>query len=644
MGNRKSVPHLEEKSIYLDKLTPNVIWDFFLISGLKEVIILEAIRPCQRLWGWLLKWKGVFVIESDFFAGHLKTEDGESIVSAGRRITVRIAQKAARQIIGSTRELYRINKIYGRNTVQLYIAKQLDLHIRDLTLRVLVAQTICTSGKVEVWLKRPTRFDGRLLVEAFPGVQLRFYSTPGFGLINLAGSWFRDIARDIKWTFGLGGRNRQFGSPNRQKPSVLMLQEDTLRADRSLRGQPHWIDFSAPPETFATYILKLPFSKVFGTGDERLLTKENVTILSASSFRSALHERRDDKALSRIRQDRRTALRAVFQVKGFRNRFFLLRIASLLRQAELMGALVLWLNAKVFLIRETYYPLADAMQLVAPDLNVMTLAYQYSNMGSISPIMMSTADKFLIFSDMYRALYDYDGIAPQEFVSVGYLYDGITSFVIEKARKHREIMMRSGAKFIVCYFDESVQHDRWGLVSKDDHLREIHVLAKMILADPTFGVVVKSQFVSNSSSSLHPKDKIIQAAKATGRYYELVKGVHRNDIYPTEAALVADLCIAHKFGATAALEAAVAGVRTVLIDLYSTKTLWDDVYANAAIQYDSIDALMAAIARYRAGDPNEAALGDWSPILHHFDPYRDGKAANRLRAVLKEAVKQAGTG
>ena len=629
----------DPESVYLDELTFYATWRLLQVKGLTRIVVLGAIKPAQRGWCWLLKRKGIQVAEAEFFAGHLKTEAGEAVGISARKITGQIALKAAREIVQTTHHLNSLNKAYGRNTIRLFLAKQLHQHIEYWVLRVLVAQALCSSDRVEVWLKKPNRFEGRLLVEALPCVELRFYSTPGFGVINLATSWLRDIARDKRWIFKFGRSNRQFSRSEGQKPSVLMLQEDTIRADRSLRGQPHWIDFSAPPETFATYLLKVPLSKAFGTvgiEDELLLSKAGVTILSTSNFRSALYERRDDETLLGIRRDRRTALRAVFRISGFRSKFFLLRTVSLLRQAELMGALAMWLNTKVFLVRETYYPLADAMQLVAPDLNIKTLAYQYSNMGSLSPVMMSTADKFLIFSDMYRALYHLDGIAFQEFVSVGYLYGGITTFVLEKARKHREIMMRAGATFIVCYFDESVQHDRWGLVSEADHLSEIHTLARNILADPTFGVIVKSQFVFNSPSLLYPTDGIIKAAKATGRYHELVKGTVRNDIYPMEAALVADLCISHKFGATAALEAAIAGVKTVLLDPYGTRILWDAVYAQADIEYESIDALMTVIARYRDGDTAEQGLGDWRPIIDKFDPFLDGNAAIRLRVLIEQ--------
>jgi hypothetical protein len=244
----------------------------------------------------------------------------------------------------------------------------------------------------------------------------------------------------------------------------------------------------------------------------------------------------------------------------------------------------------------------------------------------------------LVFSDMYRAVFQENGITARKFVTAGYLYDGVDRLVRDRAKMHRETLTKAGAEFVVCYFDESVQHDRWGLVSRDDHLGELHALAAAVLQDPKFGVVVKSQFMFNSPSQTYPGDDMIRRAKASGRYLELMYGNRRNDIYPTEAALAADLCIGHKFGATAALEAAVAGVPAVLLDCYNTRTLWDHLYARADIQYETIEALMQAISDYREGKANARRLGDWGEIIHHFDPHRDGKAVDRLRNVVENSV------
>jgi hypothetical protein len=62
------------------------------------------------------------------------------------------------------------------------------------------------------------------------------------------------------------------------------------------------------------------------------------------------------------------------------------------------------------------------------------------------------------------------------------------------------------------------------------------------------------------------------------------------------------------------------------------------LYGRADLLFPSLEAAWAAIDALRAGDPARQRLGDWSPILPEFDPFRDEKSADRLRAVVENAV------
>lgn len=635
--------------VYVDELSVAAVWKLLRVTGLQSITVLERVRAKQKLLLWMLRARRVNVMEATFFAGRLRTKDGASVCRRAREIASHLSLQAARRIVLSERRIAELNDKYGRDTIRLFIAKQLHLHIEYWTLRTLVAQALCDEDKLELWLKKPDRFDHELLGHEFRDIDLCFYSSGAFRLFRLLKMWGRAVVREIAKTGldGLGFRAERFVPPSTGKPSVLIFQEQmNIRADRRLRAQPHhWVSQSDPPEDLSTYLIETRSFNVAATeADKAQLAREGVIVLSASVFQDALNAIRNNATFERMRSERRGMIRAAFRSTEFAGGFFLLRVALLMKEAERLTALISWLNVKVFVTREPQGSLSDAMDLIAPELNVTTIAYQYSNMGAASTIMMSTADKFLVFGEMYKALYDVDDVAPREIVVTGYPYDGVTEFVRDKSLKHRELLRRAGASFVVCYFDEAVQHDRWGMVGEAEHLGELHALANVVLTDSTFGVVVKSQFMRYSPSQLYPGDELIRAAKATGRFLELIEGVHVNEIYPTEAALAADLCISHKFGATAGVESAIAGVRAVLLDAYGTKTLWDDVYAHADIEYKTMDALLEAIAGWRSGAPANQDLGDWSSIIHHFDPYRDGRAAQRLYQVVAQAVEDSESG
>jgi len=299
-----------------------------------------------------------------------------------------------------------------------------------------------------------------------------------------------------------------------------------------------------------------------------------------------------------------------------------------------MGALASMLNIKVFLTGEPQYHRVDAMQLAAPILNIKTIAYQYANLGFLSTLMMSTADNYILFSDMFRQLFKKDEPKPLNYLTQGYLYDYVPAAVAQKANSHRQLMSKNGAEFIICLFDESVQNNRWGMVSREDHLNELHELAKYLIEDKSIGVIVKSQFMSNSPSILYPNDELIMSMKKTGRYLELKEGFHRNDVFPAEAALASNLCINHKFGGTAGLESALAGIRCVLLDPFVCKSFYDELFEGTDIIYRDIESIIASVKEFRKGNADNKKIGDWKGIIHYFDPFRDGKSSERMVDIL----------
>ena len=615
---------------YVDKLTAASI-DSMLAAGVLRIIVLDAMNNRQRKHAATLKIKGVEVEEADFLAAHLKNMDGESVYLASWRVAGEIALAASRLIIEMQPLLKRLNTKYQRETLRLFLAKNIVLTTQLFVIRVQVAQALSHPAQAKVWLAEPAYFSSELLVKYLPNTQLHFYLAGPSRLLLLLKKLTGDYARHIKRLWGWG---QPIQKQKKSNPSVLMMQEDTIRLDRSLRGQLHWLDVSGNPPEFAAYIANLSplYSVIDGAAE---LSKSGLALIHPPTVRAAWKKRKMSSSLRQLAQDGRAIRWAALLQRDFAGTAALLYASQLFNEAERMGALVTWLNVRVFL---THQLSADPIQLVAEDLNVRTIAFQYSNMGSRSPIMMTTSDYYVIFSEMYKTLFEHDGIAPKKWVIGGYIYDSIADIVRDRARTHRDALRNNGAEFVVCYFDESVQHDRWGLISKDEHLAELHVLANAVLEDSSFGVVVKSQFMRNSPSQMYPTDELIRDAKATGRFLELKEGKLRNDVYPTEAALVADLCISQKFGATAALEAALAGVRTVLINKFGAKTPWDQLYSSAEIEFESIESLMAAISEFRAGTKEINSLGDWSSILNEFDPFRDGKASMRLYNHVKASL------
>ncbi len=89
-----------------------------------------------------------------------------------------------------------------------------------------------------------------------------------------------------------------------------------------------------------------------------------------------------------------------------------------------------------------------------------------------------------------------------------------------------------------------------------------------------------------------------------------------------------------------ALEAALAGARSIIINPYGLKSTNDSLYAQCDIVYPSLSKALEAIDNFLKGNPELARLGDWSPILKHFDPFRDRQAGFRVLEILEEAIQR----
>ncbi|MEQ9401391.1 MAG: hypothetical protein RJQ04_19650 [Longimicrobiales bacterium] len=611
---------------FCDRLSTEVVRSLTEV-GAGSVTVLEEPVPGGARHESVLRQAGVSVHRPDFFAGHLRTPDGESIYTAARREAGRVALRLSHDVVARSKNLSLVSEREGRGTVALHMARKLQFPIGDLLLRVLAARTLADGEICTVFVAEPEVVSGRDCVEAVSDISVRFHPGRAPGWRATTRAVVREQARRV-WA-GLSGRLR---ARPRAEASVLTVQEDDLHTDRSIRGQPHWLDPQAPTPPFDTFVIRKGTGSA-GVGDPGL-DELRVRVLDLAAVGGARVRHRRHPVTRRLRRDARHCFLEMVRTRDEGQRQVLLWGWRLLQRAEEMAALALELGVRTFVTGEPYQLEPDAMRIAAADVGVRTVGFQYSNLAFASPLMLSTADHFQVFSPIFEPLWDVDGIRPGSFESGGYLYDGVAERVRDRSLALRQQLERHGARYVLCYFDESVQTDRWGLISEDDHAAEFGALAEFVLADPGLGLIVKTQFQENSPSRRYPRDPVLERLRASGRYSELVIGDHRNVVFPVEASLAADLSIGHLIGATAALEAAVAGRRAVLINNYGTTTLHDDLYDRCSLLFSSLDDVLAAVRDEREGTEGAGDLGDWSGIIDRFDPFRDGRAPDRLRDLL----------
>jgi hypothetical protein len=125
---------------------------------------------------------------------------------------------------------------------------------------------------------------------------------------------------------------------------------------------------------------------------------------------------------------------------------------------------------------------------------------------------------------------------------------------------------------------------------------------------------------------------LLSRAEATGRCYifEGTDGI-QGAYPPAAAALSADVAVHnHMWPGTAGMEAALANVPTLLLDSSSWPESPFYRLGGGKVVFTSMPDLWEACAEQWSSTGPIAGFGDWSPMLDELDPFRDGRAAERM--------------
>ena len=614
----------KEKSIDVLDAIPKNIKTRLLINGL-----------------WLC---GIKVQEAKFFSGYLRTKDGESIYMAAHSKLNGITFKAAEKCLEQSKILKDLNREWGRETVMLYIAKyfyRIVNHEGDNTIsKILVADALSRDQddeKCHLILGLPRGLTKDFFEDISEAIYIDTYSLWEWSikktrlsiLLLISFFWVKKLN---KWLLSLFQTRTSYGNVNTS--ALLLLQEDDISIDRSYRGQPHWLFKDDPPPAFRTLVLEKNL-KLRQPIDQHELDNYQVYCVPKDMQYSYAGK-------STVGNSINSAIRVLLYQSFFGSKSTLdvsFELALLFFNAFALASFCKEQNVKSFMSCENYYPETDAMNLIGSSMGIHTLSYQYSNISAVGTAMRSTAETMLLFSEMFQKRWANNWIKSKKYIETGYIFDSSFNLIRKRALNQKNSLSAKGAKFIITYFDESVQkNNKYGLISRDDHYAELYALFKLVLDKDEIAVITKSQFMINTPSALFPNDALLKKAIQTDRFFELHHGKHRNNIFPAEAAMASSIVIGHVVGATSGLEAVLAGSRCILINPYKMKGPNVEILQQADILYDNIDAALDAISSFRQGKKEFKNLGVWDSIIDLFDPFRDGKSARRMREYIENTI------
>lgn len=269
----------------------------------------------------------------------------------------------------------------------------------------------------------------------------------------------------------------------------------------------------------------------------------------------------------------------------------------------------------------------------------VSIGYQYSisfSANSDTTLLGAGEDVQFVFSPFFADMWGRMNPPPSATVETGFPYDtAVAALTGARATAPTRVSLQgAGAKFILAYFDEN-SVSQWNSPADDEDLcAEYHFLLNWLLADEELGLICKPKISGNLARRLAPVAEIVAKAEETGRFRIVTSSEQVSHVYPAEVALCSDLAIGKLSGATAAMESALAGVPTVLVDTDGLHSHPFYSIAGPGVIFRDWESLRTRVDAYRADPASAGCFGNWQTLLAVLDPFRDGRARDRINGYL----------
>ena len=280
----------------------------------------------------------------------------------------------------------------------------------------------------------------------------------------------------------------------------------------------------------------------------------------------------------------------------------------------------------------SHFAIADAMD----SLGGITTIYQRSYQTAPIPSTTMNVDIAFSFSPDVAQMEEQNNSRLKYLVTTGYIGDHRFPLLREKAALIRDQLKKKGARHILAYFDENTVDDpRWYL--DHSYARDNYAfLLEKLLQEPSFGLLLKPKNPGNLLRRLGPVAPLIERALATGRCSVFLDGAIQGSDPPALAALSADVAVHDGITSpTAGMESALCGTPTLLLDRegWAISNLYR--LGNGSSVFQDWETLWGEYVQYIGSGHRMPGFGDWSQLLAELDPFRDGRAAERIGTYLK---------
>ena len=419
--------------IILDYLTIQTF--FIIIKKLKkkeiinsnEILILDKhkLNLKNKLFELIFKLLKIEIKEKKFLLGNSYTKENENIYFKSREIMDKISIEMSYEALNKNKWLKKMNNYWKNNTLLLFLSKFFYGKVEfeeNLISKLFICKQIKEkniSKNINIIISKPDYFDEKYLPAELKYEKINWYKKNKINLKEKKIFIFLYILY-----FAIDAFRRDlinfFRKNNKEyKPTILLVKEDLISIDRSLRTQPHWLFDGKNLNNLNITILS---EDKFDKNKVKILSLNNITIVNPKKIRS----------LKIVNNAQKIALIFFKSLLTNKNNNFNFVLSKLLLDFYFYTNFCKKINAKAFMTCENYLPVSCVMSMMSSKRLIKNFSFQYSNMGRVSPIMQTTSDVMFTFSNMYHKRWSKYNIRPKKFKNIGYIYS--SSFPLIKSK------------------------------------------------------------------------------------------------------------------------------------------------------------------------------------------------------------------
>jgi hypothetical protein len=281
----------------------------------------------------------------------------------------------------------------------------------------------------------------------------------------------------------------------------------------------------------------------------------------------------------------------------------------------------LYKNAHLRAVFHIHEPGLEFVNLAALNSNAMRIGTHWSCMSAPCIATPKCHEVFFVWGEHdLKIILDSGSISKNILISGCILSEKSHKEELEKGREEVQSIKNHGARFILALFDNSFPLPNF-----------YRFFLQWLVDDPTLGLLIKSKGKCWDIIKKDGLECLVEQALKTGRLYVLDPAAS-----PQDAGLLADFSVGTN-SVSAIAVAAMQGARVLYLDYdkqddqedLKTYATFHSLGPNRCVFYDP-ESLKKSVLEHINNPESNPCLGDASPILDQLDPFRDGKASQRI--------------